>query len=144
MWTLLIGLNLAAAQAPAPRAPAPIVAPSEAKAIQRVIDDQIAAFRRDDAAGAWKHVAPGLRFKFGSADRFLRMVRDGYAPVYRPRDYAYRDIVEVAGGFGQWMDVTGPNGERVRALYLMERQPDGTWRTMGCLLYAAEPAAPAV
>lgn len=146
MNVLLWSLHLANAQAPEPSTEArpPILAPSEAQAIRELIDDQIGAFRRDDAAGAWKAVAPGLRKRFGTADRFLEMVREQYAPVYRPQGYVFRDVVRVGEDYGQWMDVTGPHGERVRALYLLERQPDGTWRTSGCLLFEPEPAAPAV
>ncbi|MEM6927469.1 MAG: DUF4864 domain-containing protein, partial [Myxococcota bacterium] len=94
MLALLFSLTLARADDPGVRSPeAPIVAPAEAAAMREVIDDQIGAFRRDDAAGAWRHVAPGLKDRFGTADRFLEMVRVGYPPMYRPRSYVYRDIV---------------------------------------------------
>ena len=139
MIALLWSLLHAHAQVPA-EAAGPVVEETQAQAMRQVIDDQIDAFRGNDAAGAWRLVAPGLQRKFGTAERFLEMVRLHYAPVYQPKGYVYRDVVRVFGGFGQWMDVTGPRGERVRALYLMEQQPDGTWRTMGCLLYEPEDA----
>lgn len=123
--------------------PPSAVAASDASQIRRVIDDQLQAFERDDAEAAWKHVAPSLRSKFGSADNFLRMVREGYRPVYRPRSVHYDELVRFdTGELGQWLDVTGPDGERVKALYLMEKQADGTWRTSGCLLYEPEPGKP--
>ncbi len=145
----MLGLlcSLALAQAPdasSRETPAPVVAPDAAQAMRQVIDDQIAAFRRDDAPGAWRHVAPGLKRKFGTADRFLEMVRVGYAPVYRPKRYDFGEVIRTPDGFGQWLDVEGPSGERLRALYLMERQPDGTWMTSGCLLFEPEASTPAV
>lgn len=148
MLALLCSLSFAVAQGPASPAdpPAPIVAPAEAQAIRQMIDDQIAAFRRDDAPGAWKMVAPGLQQKFGSADRFLEMVRSYYAPVYRPQTYTFDELIrtDAGGGLGQWMDVIGPEGRRVRALYLLERQADGSWRTSGCLLFEPDNPPPAV
>jgi hypothetical protein len=100
-----------------------------------VIDDQIAAFRRLDALAAWRHVAPGLRRKFGTPDAFLRMVVLGYRSVANPRSYTFGPLVPLDGGeWGQWLEIVGPDGERVEALYLLERQPDGSWRTSGCLL----------
>lgn len=116
----------------------------EITALRQVIDDQIAAFRRQDAPGAWRHVSPGLQAQFGTADRFLELVRDHYAPVYAPVRYDYGEIVPLDGMWGQWLDVVGPDGQRVRALYLMQQQADGTWRTNGCLLYPPGDAPPSV
>jgi hypothetical protein len=114
----------------------PPAAQADGAAVHRLIDDQIAAFRRGDAAGAWRHVAPGLQAKFGTPERFLEMVVTAYRPVAAPRDYRYGPLQALpTGEWGQWLDVTGPDGERVRALYLLERQADGTWRTSGCLLF---------
>ncbi len=105
-----------------------------------MVRDQLSAFERDDAEAAWKHVAPGLKQKFGTADRFLELVREGYEPVYRPKKVTFREIAMFDGQPAQWLDVTGPRGGTYRALYLLEKQPDGTWRTAGCLLFVVEPA----
>ncbi len=116
-----------------------VVSASDASRIRELIDDQIAAFQRDDAAGAWKHVSPGLRERFGTPEGFLRMVREGYRPVYRPRSWSYGELgVLPSGEVGQVLEGVGPDGERFRALYLLERQADGTWRTSGCLLFAPD------
>ena len=116
--------------------------PAERQAIERVVDRQIAAFQQHDAAGAWQWVSPGLQAKFGTADTFLRMVRDHYQPVYDPQSYTFGPIEAVGGDIGQWLDVVGPDGQRVGALYLMEQQADGSWRTNGCLLFAPDPGVP--
>jgi len=146
MTGLLLALLLApmAAHASDP-APSAQMSASDVSRIQDLIDDQLGAFQRDDAAAAWKHVAPSLRAKFGSPDTFLRMVREGYPPVHRMQDRRFEELTVLpTGELGQWLEITGANGERVRALYLMERQADGTWRTSGCLLFRNEPAEPSV
>jgi ketosteroid isomerase-like protein len=146
----MLALLLLALLAPTPAlasepAPSAQASASEVSRIQGVIDDQLAAFQRDDAAGAWKHVAPSLRAKFGSPDTFLRMVREGYPPVHRMQRRTFEELeVLPTGELGQWMEITGANGQRVRALYLMERQPDGSWRTSGCLLFQPGPSEPSV
>ncbi len=140
MWWMLLGSLQAEAQDP-PRAEQALPA-LEIQGFRRIINDQIDAFRAADAEAAWRYVAPGLQQKFGSADRFLRMVRESYAPVYNPRSFEYGSIQRVPGGWGQWLHVVGPDGERVRALYLLEQQRDGTWRTMGCMLFPAEEEPP--
>jgi len=65
------------------------------------------------------------------------MVRQGYQPVYRPRSVRFGDLVDVETTLVQKVYVTGPDGRQVLALYVMEKQGDGTWRVNGCML--AEP-----
>jgi len=53
-------------------------------AIERVIRDQIAAFRRDDGVAAFALASPGTQAAFGTPEAFMGMVRQGYQTVYRP------------------------------------------------------------
>jgi hypothetical protein len=126
----------------APQSAPPALEVSDLHDIRSLIEDQIAAFRRNDAAAAWRHVAPALRERFVTPENFLEMVRTGYGPVYSPRSYRFGPIELTPEGLGQWLEVVGPDGERVGALYLMERQPDGSWRSSGCLLTLPGPLPP--
>lgn len=121
---------------------APPIAAHEQPAARRMIESQLGAFRRDDAPGAWMHVSPALQRQFGSAERFLRVVREAYVPVYRPRDVRFDGVALWDGEPAWWLTVVGPDGRAYRALYLLERQPDGSWRTSGCLLFAPESGPP--
>lgn len=71
---------------------------------------------------------------FGTPETFLAMVRRGYAPVYRPRAVEFRELAETDGALVQRVVLVGPDGVPEVALYVMERQPDGTWRIAGCFL----------
>jgi hypothetical protein len=75
---------------------------------------------------------------FGHADTFMEMVRQGYQPVYRPRVFDFREIVELNGQPAQKVDVVGPDGRRVTAFYPMTQLPDGSWRIDGCFLRAPD------
>jgi ketosteroid isomerase-like protein len=121
-----------------PLAPVADVGPDDRAAIQRVISDQIAAFRRDDGEAAFALAAPGIQRMFGNPESFMAMVRGGYQPVYRPREFAFRELVIMDRHLVQMVAVVGPDGQRVSALYHMERQPDGTWRIAGCHLVEPE------
>jgi hypothetical protein len=116
----------------------PVVA-ADAAAIRHVIEDQMRAFRRDDGEAAFAFATPALRRQFGSADRFMHMVRSGYRPVYRPHDVTFGTLEAISGTPVQHVLVVGPDGGVVEALYFMERQADGSWRIGGCMLsYAQE------
>ena len=64
----------------------------------------------------------------------MDLVRSGYAPVYRPKVVEFREIRAAARGPEQLVFVVGPDGRAYIAHYMMERQPDGSWRINGCYL----------
>ena len=130
MMFLLLPLLPAAAQVPVDEA--------DRVRIERVIRDQMTAFRSDDAAAAFAHAAPSIQTLFGTPETFLAMVRRGYAPVYRPRSVEFRELAEAEGALVQRVLVVGPDGVPEVALYVMERQPDGSWRIAGCFLARAD------
>ena len=110
------------------------LASEERNAIRAVVQAQLDAFQRDDGAAAFGYASPSIRAMFRSPERFMAMVREGYAPVYRPRQVEFRDVVQWRGRITQRVRLIGPDGVPVIANYLMERQDDGSWRIDGCIL----------
>jgi hypothetical protein len=64
----------------------------------------------------------------------MTMVRAGYKSVFRPREVEFRDLVPVEGRWTQRVLVVGSDGVPVVAQYVMEQQPDRSWRIDGCVL----------
>lgn len=120
------------------RADEPPVGSADQAAIRQVIEDQIAAFRRDDGDAAFGYASPQIRRQFGSAERFMEIVRDAYQPVYRPSSVDFGATEEVDGAPVQHVLVVAPDGVVVDALYFMVQQPDGSWRINGCVLTRSE------
>lgn len=114
--------------------PAHAAEPGEAGAIRAVIEAQLRAFRADDGAAAFAFASPDIKRLFGDPERFMAMVRNGYQPVYRPREVEFRDLVPEGGRLVQRVLLVGPDGVPVIAAYLMEQQPDGSWLIDGCIL----------
>jgi hypothetical protein len=107
---------------------------ADRRAIQAVIQRQLDAFRADDGKGAFALASPGIRQRFGDADRFMALVRQDYPMVYRPRETRFGALDEEDGQIIQKVAFVGPDGVLVTALYMMEREPDGTWRIAGCVI----------
>jgi Domain of unknown function (DUF4864) len=120
--------------------PATDVGAADRTAIRRVIDDQLAAFRRDDGAAAFGFATQEIRDQFGSPERFMAMVREGYQAVYRPSDVHFGALVRINGRLTQLVDVVGPDGVPHTAMYFMEHQPDGGWLIGGCMLAVGQGA----
>ena len=131
---LLIALVLLAGPAAADDA----IAPSDAAAIQGVIQGQMNAFKIDDWTAAFAFAAPSIQTKFESPQVFRQMVTQAYQPVYRPRVFEFREIVTLHGQVTQKVHVVGPDGRPVTAYYPMTQLPDGSWRINGCYLQAPE------
>ncbi len=114
--------------------------PSEADRaqIRDVITRQLEAFRRDDGVTAFSFAAPGIKSIFGTVENFMSMVRNGYQPVHRWQSFAFRDIRLVEDLIIQKVHIEAQDGSSVTAFYIMEKQPDGTWRIAGCSLGAPE------
>ena len=113
------------------------VGEADRAAIREVVGNQLAAFRRDDGAAAYAFASPMIQQMFPSPEVFMTMVRTGYLPVYRPREVEFRELVDFRGEPTQLVLLVGPDGVPVLAHYLMQRQPDGTWRINGCVLTEA-------
>ena len=109
----------------------------EGLAIQTVIDDQIQAFRADDATRAFSHAAPNIRAIFRTEDNFMSMVKRGYGMIYDPVAYDFEALRSEGGVLIQPVVFTGDDFQPVRALYEMT-QTDGVWKISGVYLEAIE------
>jgi len=107
---------------------------AERQAIVAVISAQLAAFQRDDGAGAFAYASPTIRRKFGTSENFMAMVRGGYRAVYRPAEVAFLETRVERGITVQLVRLLGPDGRSVVAAYEMQRQSDGSWRINGVFL----------
>ena len=103
-------------------------------AIRVVIEEQLAAFQRDDDSAAFGLASPSIQQQFQSPANFMRMVRGGYQPVYRPRDVQFGEIEIVGDSIIQRVELIGPDGVPALAHYVMQRQPDGSWKINGCVI----------
>ena len=111
---------------------------AEQTEIIEVIRGQLNAFQDDDAVLAFSFASPGIQERFGTAERFMAMVRRSYEPVYRPTGVAFLELVPTRLGPVQRVFLIAPNGRAVIAEYLMQRQGDGLWRISAVRLTASD------
>ena len=133
MRRALIATALVLALAPA-LAGAQTVPAADARAVRAVIEAQLEAFRRDDARRAFSYATPGIRDSFGTPEKFMAMVREQYAVVYRPRSVSFEEPLIVGEDLAQPVRMTDGHGHAWMAIYPMAKQPDGSWRINGCHL----------
>src|SRR5262249_34692012 len=83
----------------------------------RTVLDQLAAFRRDDWAGAYSYAASTIQARFG-LEAFRQMVSSGYAEIARSvrATVSHVEMIDADHGLVE-VRVDGANGQTVDALY---------------------------
>ena len=112
--------------------------PPEARAL---IERQLDAFAHDDAAGAYELASPTIQTMFKDPDTFMAMVRKSYAPVYRHRSVEYGAFIAEPDSVDQILTIVDDDNEVWKAIFRLQKQPDGNWRTIGCVLFKAAESA---
>src|SRR5215470_8207035 len=111
------------------------VSKEDALAIRKVISEQIDAFAHDDGPRAFSLATQGIQATFGTAEKFMEMVRSQYQVVYRPKSVQFQAPEIVEGEVVQPVRMTDAAGNSWLAVYPMLREPGRGWRTNGCLLH---------
>lgn len=115
----------------------PVRAANDVTAAQGIINSQVEALGRDDAATAYSYAAPAIQSMFPQADIFLSMVQRSYTPVYRHKSFEFGEARVADGKIAQRVHIIDANGEAWEALYTLEQQPDGSLKISGCVLLKA-------
>jgi Domain of unknown function (DUF4864) len=101
-------------------------------AIKKVIVDQRRALKAGDAAKAFSYASPGIRDQFGDAATFIGMVRTAYAALLTARYTEFLEGAVIDGIVIQPLRLIDSDNTVRVALYIMQRQDNGTWRIGGC------------
>lgn len=100
--------------------------------IRNVIQSQLDAFERDDDATAYSYTAPIVRQRFPTQEAFMKMVREKYSPVYRPREVKFLTPSIIVGQIMQGIEFMSDENQLLVAIFTMERQVDKTWKIASC------------
>lgn len=135
LLALMANASLAASAPPVP-ATSPMraagLAASDEKNIRAVVQGQLDALARDDAAKAFSFAAPNVREALGTVPRFMDLVQRGYPVVYRPASVAYLKAEGRQDQAIQRVQMTDQAGEPWLATYTLQRQKNRSWRITGC------------
>jgi len=104
VWRMAAALALAAGLS------GPVRADGDGEAIERVIENQMEAFRAGDPVAAFEFASPTIRGLFGTPENFGRMVATGYPPIWQPGAVRFLGLTERGGRLQQRVEVTGPQG----------------------------------
>ena len=127
------GAALLLMSAAVPASAAPFTAADE-KTVRTVVQAQLAAFAKDDAARAFSFAAPNVQKAVGTAEGFMAMVRRDYPVVYRPASVAFLKPEGKNDQVIQRVQMADASGVSWLAVYSLERQRNKAWRITGCVV----------
>jgi hypothetical protein len=106
----------------------------DAQAIHDVVQSQLNAFSEDDAGRAFSLATEHMRSLIGTPDRFLKMIKDQYPPVYRNRLALFSEPERIDGHTVVIVRLTDKDNLVWLAVYELTREVDGAWKIEGCNL----------
>ena len=104
------------------------------------LERPLEAVRRHDGPAAFAFASEEIKALFGTPERFMAMVREGYGAIYAPRGFAFGEARAEDGRVRQIVEFDGLDGDGIVALYDMERQPDGSFKIAGVDLVRRRPS----
>ena len=104
------------------------------KAVQTVVQKQLAAFAKDDTDTAFSYATPELRKSIGSASAFMAMVKRSYPVVYRPASVVFYKPEGLGKDSVQKVQMLDASGASYLAVYNLQQQKDKSWRISGCVV----------
>jgi hypothetical protein len=116
---------------------APAHAADDIAAARTVIHQQENALIHDDAAAAYSYAGPPITSRYRDAETFMWMVRSGYAPVYRHQIFEFGEARILDEKITQEVHIIDADGVAWEALYTLERQADGSFKIISCVLSKA-------
>ncbi len=143
-WTML-SVNVTAAQpwqlrdqVPPPDLPLAtgLTHPDQA-AMRLLIEEQIAAMRASDWAGAFALASPDLQEQYGTPAALGNDVTEHYAPLLQAASVEFVDIVTFRKLPTYRLILTDGDASTTMAYYLVRRLDDGSLRIAGCVLVRA-------
>lgn len=106
----------------------------DAQDVRGVIGGQIESFKAGRHEEAFGYAAAPIRTMFRNKETFVRMVQQGYRPIYGAKSYRFGRSRGEAGTMFQEVMITGPAGGSWVALYTLRRNADGEWKIAGVRL----------
>ena len=113
------------------------LSPKDQKQIIQVVQAQLNAFAKDDAAKTFSFAAPNIRHLVGTAENFLEMVRTQYEIIYRPSSTTFMQPTGEAGEAVLKVRITDEDGDKWIATYTLQKQKAKVWRITGCAVNEA-------
>ena len=111
-----------------------VITSADALAIHETVQSQLDAFANDDAASAFELATSEKRMLIGSADNFLRLIKEQYSPIYRHQRAIFSQPEVIDGDAIQIVRVTDSDSHVWLAIFWMRQEEDSSWKIDGCQL----------
>lgn len=103
-------------------------------AVRRVVEQQLDAFRHEDAERAFALASPTIRRAFRDAETFMALVAKEYLPITQWTAATFLDMRASDGHYVQRVRLTDSAGLVSVANYAVARADTGEWWVVGVMM----------
>ncbi len=109
----------------------------EQQRIRSSIRSHMQALSQRDAQAAYNSLTPVIQDYYKNSNAFLDYLTTQLKPLANAQNFAFASIEREATDAVQEVVLTGAGDEEWIARFKLQRQPDGRWAIMQCLVEAA-------
>ena len=113
------------------------ISESDKIAIRQLIEKQLSAFQQKDEATAFALTSPTIQQKYGQND-FINTIEADYDAIIKPRSIMFRGFTLVANYPALVSVIMNRAGELFQGIFVVQHQPDYSWRIHGYELLAID------
>lgn len=118
--------------------PSAFTHPAGSVEARAIIQQQLDAFKRNDADSAFALASPGLKETYSNPHNFMDSVRSGETPFFKRRMTEYQDFVAAGDDAAQSVVLVDDDSSVWTVVYKLARQPDGSWLIDGVVLVKSD------
>ncbi|MCC0177509.1 DUF4864 domain-containing protein [Waterburya agarophytonicola K14] len=98
--------------------------------IRQLVEKQLHAFQQNDEATAFALMSPSIQEKISQRD-LIKKIRSKYSAIVRPRSIMFQGFTLVDNYPALVSMVMDRKGELAQAVFVVQHQPDYSWRIHG-------------
>ncbi|RJF99247.1 DUF4864 domain-containing protein [Noviherbaspirillum saxi] len=107
---------------------------ADAIAIHETVQSQLEALSNDDADLAFQLTTSEKRMQIGSPDKFLKLIKEQYNPIYRYQRVIFSTPEVIDGDAIQMVRITDGYSKVWVAVFWMQEDENSHWKIDGCQL----------
>ncbi|WP_019505990.1 DUF4864 domain-containing protein [Pleurocapsa sp. PCC 7319] len=99
--------------------------------IRQLVEKQLQAFQQNDGETAFALTSPTVQSKFEQTEDFIMMLKDKYHCIFSSRSIMFRGFTLISNYPALVSVVMDQGGNLAQGVFILQHQPDYSWRIHG-------------
>lgn len=105
---------------------------------QHIIEEQLRAFREDDASLAYALNSDDFQHEYRDEKHFMMMMRFTHKPLVNHLSYTFKGTSHIKDRLVQTVEMLNPSGSSTTVMFYLQKNTDGAWLIDGYTILDTE------